>query len=134
MSSILMKWCTLLSEIKLSWTLARVFFLYTYDFNTYKYCFQWRYSRVHYLITLEAMPNVKEEINSKVNKYPNNLFFCNKSKKTTISCDFQVLQVIYGFKGYKVQQLIKLQDRKQSNCCAFFCTLKMLTRLWPVVF
>ena len=86
-------------------------------------------SRVHYLITLEAMPTVKEEINSKVNKYPNNFFFCNKSKKTTISCDFQVLQVIYGFKGYKVQQLIKLQDRKQSNCCAFFCTLKMLTRL-----
>ena len=36
---------------------------------------------MHYLITLEAMPNVKEEINSKVNKYRNNFFFCNKSKK-----------------------------------------------------
>ena len=54
---------------------------------------------MHYLITLEAMPNVKEEINSKVNKYPNNFFFCNKSKKRLFLVIFRYFKLYMDLKA-----------------------------------
>ena len=54
---------------------------------------------MHYLITLEAMPTVKEEINSKANKYTNNFFFCNKSKKRLFLLIFRYFKLSMDLKA-----------------------------------
>ena len=50
-------------------------------------------------ITLEARPTVEEEIKSKVNRCPNNSFFCNKSKKRLFLVIFRYFKLSMDLKA-----------------------------------